>query len=176
MKLFGNIVSDVLGGKGGLQLKFKDRVGAGVVLANVLRFTIKRRKDEKVLVLGVLRGGVIVADIAAKKLNADFDIVIPRKLSAPDNKENAITTFVDISCMNPDSIGAGTGVVFFSTNCNGQLAFLDNMVGISQSEFYQEGGTIRTWEWKGGTLPFETDSSSAMGNQTIITSVLEEED
>jgi predicted phosphoribosyltransferase len=42
------------------------------------------------LVLGIPRGGVIVADIVAKKLNADFDIVIPRKLTAPDNKENAI--------------------------------------------------------------------------------------
>jgi len=37
------------------------------------------------------RGGVIVADIIAETLNADyFDIVILRKLRAPDNKENAI--------------------------------------------------------------------------------------
>ena len=42
------------------------------------------------MVLGIPRGGVIVADVVAKKLNADFDIVIPRKLTAPDNKENAI--------------------------------------------------------------------------------------
>ena len=35
--------------------------------------------------------GVIVADVVASKLNADyFDIVIPRKLRAPDNKENSI--------------------------------------------------------------------------------------
>jgi hypothetical protein len=60
--------------------------------------------------------------------------------------------------MNPDGTGSGTGVVFFSTNSTGQLAFLNNMVGISQSEFYQEGGIIRTWEWKRSTLPFETDS------------------
>jgi hypothetical protein len=73
-------------------------------------------------------------------------------------QENATTAFVDISRMNPDGTGSGTGVVFFSTNSTGQLAFLNNMVGISQSEFYQEGGIIRTWEWKGGTLPFETDS------------------
>jgi putative phosphoribosyl transferase len=61
------------------------------VLGNVLRFTIKRKKkDDRILVLGIPRGGVIVADIVAKKLNADFDIVIPRKLRALDNKENAI--------------------------------------------------------------------------------------
>ena len=71
-------------------------------------------------------------------------------------QENATTAFVDISRTNPDGTVVGTGVVFFSTNSNGQLAFLDNMVGISQTEFSPEGGTIRMWEWKGGgTLPFE---------------------
>ena len=73
-----------------------------------------------------------------------------------EEQENATSTFVDISRMNPDGTGSGTGVVFFSTNSTGQLAFLDNMVGISQSEFSSEGGIQRTWEWKGGTLPFET--------------------
>jgi hypothetical protein len=76
-------------------------------------------------------------------------------------QENATSAAVDISSMNPDGTGAGTGVVFFSTNSTGQLAFLDNMVGISQSEFSPEGGTIRTWEWKGGTLPFETGAGAA---------------
>jgi predicted phosphoribosyltransferase len=43
------------------------------------------------LVLSTPSGRVIVADIVAEKLNADyFDIVIPRKLRAPDNKENVI--------------------------------------------------------------------------------------
>ena len=61
------------------------------MLGNVLRFTIKRKsKNDRILVLGIPRGGVIVTDVVAKKLNADFDIVIPRKLTAPDNKENAI--------------------------------------------------------------------------------------
>jgi hypothetical protein len=73
-------------------------------------------------------------------------------------QENATTTFVDISRMNPDGTGSGTGVVFFSTNSTGQLAFLNNMVGINDSEFSQGSGTIRVWEWKGGMLPFETNS------------------
>jgi hypothetical protein len=92
-------------------------------------------------------------------------------------QENATTAFVDISRMNPDGTGSGTGVVFFSTNSTGRLAFLDKMVGISQSEFSPEGGTIRTWEWKGGTLPFETAVTTAptKGNQTTpITSMLQE--
>ncbi len=51
----------------------------------------RNNKDIDVLVLGIPRGGVIVADVVAEKLDADyFDIVVPRKLRAPDNKENAI--------------------------------------------------------------------------------------
>ncbi len=92
-------------------------------------------------------------------------------------QENATTTFVDISRMNPDGTGSGTGVVFFSTNSTGQLAFLDNMVGINDSEFSQGSGTIRVWEWKGGTVPFEIDGGApTMENQTTITSALEEEE
>ena len=82
-------------------------------------------------------------------------------------QENATTTFVDISRMNPDGSGRGTGVVFFSTNSTGQLAFLDNMVGINDSEFSQGSGTIRVWEWKGETLPFEIDGGApTTGNLT----------
>ncbi len=92
---------------------------------------------------------------------------------ATAEQENATTTFVDISRMNPDGSGSGTGVVFFSTNSTGQLAFLDNMVGINDSVFSQGGGTIRVWEWKGGgTLPFEIDGSApTMENQTTISPV-----
>jgi putative phosphoribosyl transferase len=43
------------------------------------------------MVLGIPCGGVITADIVAEKQNTHyFDIVIPRKLRAPDNKENTI--------------------------------------------------------------------------------------
>jgi hypothetical protein len=91
-------------------------------------------------------------------------------------QENATSTFVDISRTNPDGTVVGTGVAFFSTNSTGQLAFLNNMAGIMQSEFSSEGGTIRTWEWKGGTVPFEIGGgggASTTGNQTTITSALE---
>ena len=90
-------------------------------------------------------------------------------------QENATTTFVDISRMNPDGTGSGTGVVFFSTNSTGQLAFLDNMVGINDSEFSPGSGTIRVWEWKAGMLPFETGGGAPnTGNQTTSTSMLQE--
>jgi hypothetical protein len=104
-------------------------------------------------------------------------IVIEGDDGTAAEQENATTTFVDISRLNPDGSGSGTGVVFFSTNSTGQLAFLDNMVGINDSEFSPGSGTIRIWEWKGGTLPFETGGGGApsTGNQTTITSALEAE-
>ncbi len=67
-------------------------------------------------------------------------------------QEIATTTFVDLARLNPDGSGSGTGVVFFSTNSTGQLAFLDGMVGINDSEFSPGTGTVRVWEWKGEAL------------------------
>jgi hypothetical protein len=68
-------------------------------------------------------------------------------------EENATTTFVSLSRTNAEgTTGSATGVLFFSTNSTGQLAFLDNMVGIAQLEFSPEGSTLKIWEWKGGTL------------------------
>ena len=85
-----------------LQLKFKDRAAAATILASVLKDTLgntlsqiptyneEQKKEEDIVVLGISRGGVIIADIVARKLSADFDIIIGRKLCSPDSKENAI--------------------------------------------------------------------------------------
>lgn len=67
-------------------MKFRDRTDAG----NLLAERLARMGFDNAIVLGIPRGGVILADIVAKKLGADFDIVIPRKLGAPDNEELAI--------------------------------------------------------------------------------------
>ena len=74
-------------------------------------------------------------------------------------QELATTTFVDLARLNPDGSGSGTGIVFFSTNSTGQLAFLDGMVGINDSEFSPGTGTVRVWEWKGEILPFENSNA-----------------
>ena len=42
------------------------------------------------VVLGIPRGGVVVADTIARALDADLDIVLTRKLGAPGNPELAI--------------------------------------------------------------------------------------
>jgi len=70
-----------------LFMKFRDRADAGEVLAEKLT---RGQYSGKTVVLGVPRGGVVLADIVAKRLGAEFDIVIPRKMGAPNNEELAI--------------------------------------------------------------------------------------
>lgn len=72
------------------QLKFKDRESAGNILSESLKTIIKNDERKNTLVLGIPRGGVIIADIIANKLRCKFDIIIPRKIHAPSNEEIAI--------------------------------------------------------------------------------------
>lgn len=65
---------------------FRDRVDAGERLAQVLL----KRLIERPLVLGVPRGGVVVADVVARRLQADEGVVVARKLGAPEQPELAI--------------------------------------------------------------------------------------
>lgn len=63
---------------------FKDRQSAGRILANRLKNT---KAD---LVLGIPRGGVVVASAVAESLNLPLDIVITRKIGAPNQPELAL--------------------------------------------------------------------------------------
>jgi predicted phosphoribosyltransferase len=65
---------------------FADRREAGRALAEAL----KGYAGRDVLVLGIPRGGVPVADEVARRLGADLDVLVARKLGAPDQPELAI--------------------------------------------------------------------------------------
>ena len=65
---------------------FRDRIDAGRVLAE--RLGAYRGKD--VLVLGIPRGGVPVAAEVARRLEAELDVLVARKLGAPGQPELAI--------------------------------------------------------------------------------------
>jgi predicted phosphoribosyltransferase len=67
---------------------FSDRRHAGKVLADTLARSAGEL--EGALVLGIPRGGVVVADEVAARLGAGLDITVPRKLRAPYNPELAI--------------------------------------------------------------------------------------
>jgi predicted phosphoribosyltransferase len=86
--------------KNKFQLRYKNRVFAASILTGALEDSLRKMKIDKnkdqLLVLGIPRGGVVVADVVASKLpyKCEFDIVIPRKLTAPGNQEIAIGTIM----------------------------------------------------------------------------------
>jgi putative phosphoribosyl transferase len=65
---------------------FADRREAGRLLAEQLT----ELRGRRAVVLGIPRGGVVVAWELARALEADLDIVLSRKLGAPGNPELAI--------------------------------------------------------------------------------------
>ena len=66
---------------------FKDRTDAGIELGKILE---RKYKDRKALVLGIPRGGVVVAHQIAKILNGELSVVITKKLPHPLQEELAI--------------------------------------------------------------------------------------
>ncbi len=66
---------------------FRDRSDAGRQLAERLAFL---RNERNVSVLGIPRGGVVVAAEVARALNAPLDVFIAHKIGAPFNSELAI--------------------------------------------------------------------------------------
>lgn len=67
-------------------LRFTDRAHAGRLLADLLRSAPLRRP----LVLAIPRGGVAVGAPLAEALGAELDVILSRKLRAPDQPELAI--------------------------------------------------------------------------------------
>ena len=65
---------------------FRDRADAGERLAEEL----KDRIADDALVLGVPRGGVVVAAKVARALGLELDLVVVRKIGAPGNPEYAV--------------------------------------------------------------------------------------
>jgi predicted phosphoribosyltransferase len=69
-----------------LDVLFRNREEAGKKLAKAL----KEFKGKDVVVLGIPRGGVVVANEVAKALEAPLDVVVTRKIEAPDEPEYAL--------------------------------------------------------------------------------------
>jgi predicted phosphoribosyltransferase len=87
---------------------FQDRQEAGRLLGAFLREVIPARGDDAV-VLAIPRGGAIVAPPVAEALQAPLDVIVPRKLGAPDNLELAIGALAlsegeDITVLDEESL------------------------------------------------------------------------
>ncbi len=65
---------------------FRDQVSAGERLAKEL----EEYKNKKAVILAIPRGGVATGYGLAKKLNLPVDVIVTRKIGAPDNPELAI--------------------------------------------------------------------------------------
>ena len=66
---------------------FKNRQEAGQKLAEKLK---EFKSQKNTIILALPRGGVVTAFEIAKELNLPLDLVVPRKIGAPDNEEYAI--------------------------------------------------------------------------------------
>ena len=89
--------------KSKIQVKFADRNSAGYILANMLS---KYKNKNSIRLIGIPRGGVIMADVVARNLSLKgFNIVLSRRLRSPNNSENTIgAIFQDGSIyMSPES-------------------------------------------------------------------------
>jgi putative phosphoribosyl transferase len=75
----------------GRRRRFHDRAEAGGLLAEVVASLVR----PPVLVLGIPRGGVVVAARVAARLGAPLDVVVPRKVGAPGNPELAVGAVAD---------------------------------------------------------------------------------
>jgi putative phosphoribosyl transferase len=69
---------------------FLDRGDAGRRLGAHLAARLLERGPEAVVVLGIPRGGVVVAAPVAEALGGALDVIVPRKIGAPDNPELAV--------------------------------------------------------------------------------------
>src|SRR6266516_2469573 len=76
---------------------FQDRIDAGKRLAKKLSWLkqdqLKEERDRRqqsIVRLAIPRGGVIIGDVIASELDAKLDIIVSRKIGAPDNPELAI--------------------------------------------------------------------------------------
>jgi putative phosphoribosyl transferase len=80
-------------------MMFKDRVDAAQRLAKKLEWI----KKENPVILAIPRGGVVTGDVIAKTLGLSLDIIVSRKVGAPNNPELAIGAVVHDGSFFPNS-------------------------------------------------------------------------
>jgi len=84
------LILDKIFGK--FQLKIKNRQSAGNILAQTLKDVLKNNTRRDITIIGISRGGFVIAQIIATKLSCNLDMMISKRLRAPYNEEMAIGT------------------------------------------------------------------------------------
>jgi predicted phosphoribosyltransferase len=104
---------------------FADRDEAGLLLGQALA-GLDPAPGPGALVLGIPRGGVIVAAAAARVIGADLDVMVPAKVRAPHQPELAI------GAVGPD------GGVWLDTAAVAALAIPEEVLGAQVRAAWQE--------------------------------------
>lgn len=85
---FTDIISSISDGS---IIKFKSRETAGKSLFYLLKRSFrKNQNDNKFIVVCIPRGGIIVGDVIARHFGFNLDIILPKRLLSPRNKELTI--------------------------------------------------------------------------------------
>lgn len=71
-------------------MKIKNRESAGNILAETLKSVVKNGAGQDIIVIGLPRGGFVMAKIIATKLSCGMYMMIVKRLRAPHNEELAI--------------------------------------------------------------------------------------
>jgi putative phosphoribosyl transferase len=80
--------------------RFRDRREAGRKLAQALR----ELEPQEPVVLGIPRGGVVVADDVAKELGAPLEVLVVRKLGYPGHEEAGFGAVGENDALVPESL------------------------------------------------------------------------
>ena len=159
------------------QFKFKDRTNAANILAAALEDFLeeegrkRERKNTLIVVLGIPRGGVIVADIVAKKLKAsDLDIVLPRKLRIPHNEEAAFGAIMEDGTIYLDDRlvkDLDISVEYIEKEKNLQLQEIERRKSLYKNTSKQQERQLEN-KINDNTIVILTDDGAASG-ATVIT-------
>jgi putative phosphoribosyl transferase len=100
---------------------FADRIDAGQQLAEKL---VAYEADANAIVLGIPRGGVVVADQVARALGLPLDVVIAAKIGAPGNPEYAVGAVAadGVVLANPDAGFSAEALARLSDEARGKVS------------------------------------------------------
>jgi predicted phosphoribosyltransferase len=104
---------------------FADRLEAAHLLADELKDVY----SDSSVVLGIPRGGVVIAHHMAKSLNCDMDVVLARKIGAPQNPELAIGAVAEDGkvFLHHDIVSyTGTSETYIKTETQYQLDLMND--------------------------------------------------
>ncbi len=143
-------------------MRYHDRRHAGQLLAEALT----QYAGPDTIVLGLPRGGVIVAREVAKRLGAPLDVLIVRKLGAPGNPEYAMGAMAEVGEPRVDrSVLRQLG---------GDEAFLEREIAEARQEIarrqalYREGQPLPSLEGKQALL---VDDGIATGYTMLVAAI-----